>query len=133
MDCRGLAKVWDANEDIRSRTRETGELLTLPPGSKWLEPTRPNAVAHADVLLPALNVLRDSKPVKLPYLTCLQAELRIFYDNVTGAHDEKVIYRNSQELKRLLGLIKRKAVKAKLHPPELTKDPNAQHVLGFLL
>ena len=122
MECRGLAATWDADEGIRARARELKDLFALPPGSKWLEPTRLNAIAHEDVLIPALLNLRENKQAKLPYLPDLQAELVTFYNNVLGSHDEKTVLRNSQELKRLIGLIKRRAVKGKKNPAELTKD-----------
>ena len=134
MDCRGLAKSWEDVVSIRERTRENRDMLAPPPGSKWLEPNRANAVAHTDVLIPALEVLRLTTPMKLPYLTCLQAELTSFYNNCLGSADEKLVYRNAQELKRLLGLVKRKGTKARTNIAELTKDHGAkQHVLDSWL
>ena len=135
MECRGLAKTWENIESIRTRVRETQDLFTLPAGAKWLEPSRINAVAHTDVLVPSLLVLKGTQPCKLPYLNDLQLELVNFYDEVLGKHDDKVVFRNAQELKRLLGLIKRKAQKAKSNIAELTKDHThtlLYHVFDFL-
>ena len=131
MDCRGLAATWDANKAIRERARELKDIFVLPPGSKWLEPTRPNAIAHEDVLIPALLKLREHNHAKLPYLPDLQAEFVTFYNNVSGSYEEKTAFRNSQELKRLIGLIKRRAVKGKKNHAELTKDSSALHSYLF--
>ena len=118
MDCCGLADKWAAVESIRVRFRDSRDLTMLPAGSNWVEPNRNNAVLHADLLLPALEILRETPGYKLPYLQSLQAEIGEFYERL-GRPNEKLIYRNAQELKRLLGLVKRKALKK-----ELTKDCN---------
>ena len=117
MDCSSLARKWEANQCLRLRIRETKDLMILNPEAKWVEPTRANAVLHASVLLPALEVLGSTPDKKLPYLTSLQAELGDTYQSILGASNEKTIYRNAQEIKRLLGLVKRKAFKK-----EVTKD-----------
>ena len=118
MDFAGIAKKWESQEILRIRVRETKDLFVLPADAKWVEPTRANAVSHSEILLPALDILRKTPDNKLPYLVHLQAELGDLYQNLLGVTDEKKIYRNAQELKRLLGLVKRKAAKK-----ELTKDP----------
>ena len=116
MDCGGLSAKWDAVESIRVRFRERQDLMMLAPGSNWVEPNRQNAVQHSDLLLPALEILRLTPSHKLPYLQSLQAEIGDLYERL-GQANEKFIYRNAQEIKRLLGLVKRKALKK-----ELTKD-----------
>ena len=117
MDCSGLARKWDEDAAVRSHCREARDLLKLPVGAKWVEPTRANAVAHKTLLLPALAILRETPGQKLPYLANLQCEIRDTYMRLVGDADEKLVYRNAQELKRLMGLVKRKAVKK-----EVTKD-----------
>ena len=119
MDCSGLCEKWEAAAGLRIQAREGKDIMQLPKGSKWVEPTRPNAVGHKAVLLPALALLRDSPDNKLPYLGNLQGELSDFYTAILGAGviPDKTIYRNAQEIKRLLGLVKRKAGKK-----EVTKD-----------
>ena len=110
--------VWEGIDSIRDQVRATQDVFVLPPGAKWVEPTRANAVAHMDLLVPALERLSLMCGSKLPYLGVLETQLIKLYQKIlpTGV-DGKVLFRNIHELKRLLGFVKRKACKL-----ELTKD-----------
>ena len=117
MDCDGLADVWEQDPEIRTRMRDHGDLIKFPPGSKWAEPNRPNSVLNRAVLIPMLVRLRETESGKLPHLNPLQSEIGALYGRFNLPVDKGGPYRNAQELKRLLGLIKRKANRR-----ELTKD-----------
>ena len=110
-----LGAVWEGIETVRNRIKDRLDAFIVPPGAKWVEPTRANAVAHSDLLIPALERLGIMATAKLPYLGVLEHELETLYTKVLKAPvDSKVVFRNKQELKRMLGLVKRKAAKKEL-------------------
>ncbi|CAE7820615.1 unnamed protein product [Symbiodinium sp. CCMP2456] len=114
MDVSGLAGDWEANASVRQSARDTGLLMRVPNGAALCEPSRPNAVANADVLIPCLERMA-STGLKLPYMTPLQDEVEIFFRQVHVKVSEKIAYRTAGELKRMLSFIKRKANKKEEH------------------
>ena len=118
MDPKGLAKLWDADEEVRKQLREDGRLFVPSnPNAAWCEPNRVNAVKNTAVLLPALTMLRDTPDQKLPYLDVLQVEVATFLWKMGKNPTEKTVYRHSGELKKMLSFIKRRA-----NHQEVTKD-----------
>lgn len=117
MDVDGLAKEWDSVEGLRDRLREKGKLYLHPDTQKWCEATRANAVANTLVLVPALERLRETEKMKLPYLEPLQAEISILFEKNGVTLTEKRIYTAAVETKKLLGFIKRRGKRQ-----EVTKD-----------
>lgn len=118
MDPAGLAAKWESSEEIRNQIRDDGRLLV--PSKKndaWCEPSSQNAVKNTAVLLPALELLRNSNGQKLPYLEPLQNEIVVFMQKMGRTPTDKVVYRHAGELKKLLSFIKRRA-----NHEEVTKD-----------
>ena len=117
MNVAGLAREWDSDELVRERVRQTKKLCVCLPSQTWCEPTRHNAVVNSQVLIPLLKRLSHTPDWKLPYLDPLQAEISILVTKLGVAMDEKAIYTASVEIKKLLGLVKRRA-----NRKEVTKD-----------
>jgi hypothetical protein len=131
MDPAGLAAKWESSEEIRNQIRDDGRLLV--PSKKndaWCEPSSQNAVKNTAVLLPALELLRNSNGQKLPYLEPLQNEIVVFMQKMGRTPTDKVVYRHAGELKKLLSFIKRRA-----NHEEVTKArvPNPCGFLCFFL
>ena len=79
MDVEGLAKEWDAIEEVRERLRAGKKLYDHPLDQKWAEPNRANCVANAAALKSVLTRLREDPKHTLPYLDPLSAEITAFY------------------------------------------------------
>ena len=69
------------------------------------------------ILLPCLDRLGKTKGYKLPHLEQLQVEIESLFEKMRMPIDEKMIYRNSTEIKKMLGFVKRRA-----NRKEVTKD-----------
>ena len=109
MDVNGLALLWDANSPLRDRMRQHRKMNLHPVSQKWCEPTRANCITNSMVLLPALEKLKNTEKWKLPYLEKLQPEIAKFYEKMGIPIEETVIYKTANELKKLLGFVKRRA------------------------
>ncbi len=121
MNVEGLAVVWDGVEGVRERLRTAKKLCLHPASKSWCEPCRSNAVSNTIVLLPALRRLHSTDDFNLPYLEPLQVEISQLFDKLGVPMAESEIYRESVELKKLLGFVKRRAKRK-----EVTKDPPKQ-------
>lgn len=117
MDCVGLALEWEGSADVRALVREHGVLLKKGDGQKFVEPSRANCVQNAAVLKPALHRLRESPGWKLPSLPYLQREIAMLLDKLGIVSGTTAVYQPSVELKKLLGVVKRRAGRK-----EVTKD-----------
>ena len=111
MDPAGLAGIWEADDGLRKRARDLGVLVVTPPGQKWCEPNRSNATNNDILLLPALTMLRPVKNWHLPHLKPLQKELSTLTLSLGLKLDASTVYRHSVEIKKLMGLVKRKALR----------------------
>ena len=110
MDVEGLAKEWDAIEEVRERLRAGKKLYDHPLDQKWAEPNRANCVANAAALKPVLTRLREDPKHTLPYLEPLSAEIMAFYKKAKAVvSDDKVIYKTAVETKKLVGFVKRRS------------------------
>ena len=107
MDVAGLGQIWETSQHVRNITREHGVLLLVPAGAAFCDATRSNATKNSEVLMPCLVRLRENP--KMPYLENLQNEIGEYFKMAHVMVSDKVIYRTSNELKRLLSFIKRKA------------------------
>ena len=118
MDCEGLASAWERVEAVRVMCREKGLLLCpCKPGAGHCDSNRANALKNLDLLRICCERLYAAD-LKLPYLEPLQEEIKQFYKKIHVEVSEKIIYRSSVELKRMLSWLKRKANKK-----EVTKEP----------
>ena len=117
MDVVKLALKWDGVRELRDRVRKDRKMNVHPLTQKWCEPTRANCISNSSVLIPCLERLAVADQWKLPYLEPLQAEISCFHERVGAPLEEKVIYTTSVEIKKMLGFIKRKAMRK-----EVTKD-----------
>ena len=104
MKVAGLAKLWDSDAHVRSRCREHRRMNLHPDTQKWCEPTRANCVTNAMILLPCLDRLGKTKGYKLPHLEQLHVEIESLFEKMRMPIDEKMIYRNSTEIKRCWAL-----------------------------
>lgn len=111
MKVSGLAKLWESDEMIREQLRTKKKLCVHPASQRYCEPSRPNAVANRNVLLPALKVLGETPKWTLPHLDPLQEELGALFSRVGIEPDEDQVYKSSIEVKKLLGFVKRRAVR----------------------
>ena len=111
MTTTGLGLKWEANEALRGQVRQHSLFMVCQKGQKWAEPSRVNAVANMEVLLPCLELLRETPEWRLPHLQSLKADVRLFFDKVGFEADECLVYRHAMEIKKLLGLLKRKAMR----------------------
>ena len=126
MNVAGLAAAWEADESVRDRLRVDRKMCAHPTSQRWCEPSRVNAVNNSNVLLPALQRLKETDEWKLPYLEQLQVEIGLLFEKVAVPVDDKTVYTSSVEVKKLLGFVKRRAKRQ-----EVTKD-GGLHVVDSL-
>ncbi|CAK9093029.1 unnamed protein product [Durusdinium trenchii] len=117
MDCLWLSLEWERQADLRNRLRTSKMLLEKQVGEQFCVPSRPNAVANAMVLRPVLDRLNKAEKFRLPHLDDLKVEIRTLYEKCGLTPGDKDVYQASMELKRLAGLVKRRA-----HRKEVTKE-----------
>ena len=117
MDVEGLAIEWEGLKSLRGRLREYQKLSLHPSTQKWCEPTRANCNTNAVVLMPCLNRLQFAPRWKLPYLDPLQTEIGRLFQKCGMSDDSKAIYKSANEVKKMLGFVKRRAQRK-----EVTKD-----------
>lgn len=110
----------------RARIREQGCLLVKDPNKTWVEPTRDNACANEAVLIPCLRRMHASPNQTLPCLPALQVEIGKFFSICGVEPQERQIWRHGCEIKKLLGLVKRK-----VNRKEYTKDIFAKMVSTY--
>ena len=110
MDVSGLATAWESISGLRGLTRDHGVLMKFPAGEKFCEANRQNAVLNTDVLLPCLRQMRLAD-TKLPYLEPLQHQIEEYFKSVHVVSTEQIVYRTSNEIKKMLSFLKRKANK----------------------
>lgn len=108
MDCNGLAASWEGSEPVRKQLREHKVLCVRPASERWCEPNRINCTNNSSVLIPALEILRDTPEWKLPHLEPLQAEVALAYEKVGVPVDGKQIYTSAVEVKKMIGFVKRR-------------------------
>lgn len=123
MEVVDLAKEWAQDPHVRERVRTEKALYVHPVSQKWCEPTRANCISNAFVLKPLLCRLRDAPEWKLPYLEPLQVEISRLFEDCNVPVDVKMVYRASMECKKLLGFVKRRAVRK-----EPTKAWSVEHL-----
>ena len=128
----GLSQEWEGVETVWERIRVVGDMFKLPVGSKWVEPSRANAVTHSDILLPALRRLATVDEHKLPYMAVLDREITALYKKLGKTTSSDIIYRNAQEIKRLLGFLKRKATRKELTKDHLGNPVVQSFFIGFI-
>lgn len=105
----GIGDEWEGIPEIRDFVRTTGVLCERPVGQKWCEPTRPNCVANAKLLLPLLERMHDDPQLKLPTLEDLKKQVGVVYHRIgTKTLPEKEIYTTAVELKKLCSFVKRR-------------------------
>lgn len=109
MNVQGLAIVWDGIQSLRDQVRLDKTLCVHPATKSWCEPNRTNAVNNTHVLLPCLRRLNVTDDWKLPYLEPLQVQIAQLFEKLGVCKDEGQIYRESVELKKLMGFVKRRA------------------------
>lgn len=109
LDCLGLATEWENNSDLRERIRSEQKVLLHDVGQKFCHATRSNANKNAMVLLPVLGRMSATKKWTLPHLDDLEVEIHTLYDKCGLNTGKKGPYQTSVEVKRLCGLVKRKA------------------------
>eukprot|EP00438_Fugacium_kawagutii_P015577 Skav229710 [mRNA] locus=scaffold49:152082:152477:- [translate_table: standard] len=117
MDCAGLAVQWESSAEVRLVCRDKKKLFVHPETQKFCEPTRINAVDNAAVLRPCLRHLAKTPKFQLPHLDPLQAEIALLLDKLGLQFGDQGVYKAAVELKKLLGLVKRRA-----HRKEVTKE-----------
>lgn len=117
MNVDGLAIAWDSDPMVRERLRRESKLNLHPVSQKWCEATRVNCTTNACILKPCLKRLREHPEKKLPYLEPLQDQIAKLWEVVGHPVDDKQVYTGSVEIKRMLGLVKRRAGKR-----QVTKD-----------
>ena len=117
MDCLGLCLEWERDSELRNVLRTEKKLLMMQAGEEICLPSRQNCVANARVLRPVLKRLARSPKYKLPHLDDMKVEVQTVYEKCGVEAGEKTIYQNSVEIKRLAGLIKRRAARK-----EVTKE-----------
>ena len=111
MNPEGLAEKWESTEDARRVVRDHGFLVTCQRHQKWAEPTRLNCVQNMAVLLPCLEVLAGVPEWRLPHLVPLQQQVRSFFEMSAMDAGSSLIYRHAMEIKKMLGFVKRKAMR----------------------
>lgn len=117
MEVGGLSTEWEESTLTRARVREQSTLLVKDPAKTWVEPTRANACANSSVLIPCLHRMRSSPNKSLPFLPALQTEIAKFFEICGVEPQERQVWRHGVEIKKLLGLVKRK-----VNRKEYTKD-----------
>lgn len=111
MEVNGLAKTWEANEVVRDQVRRLRKLFTYPASQRYCEPTRCNATANSQVLLPALKILGTTSKWALPHIDPLQVQVAMLFSKLGVPTEDQQVYTCSIECKKLLGFVKRKAVR----------------------
>ena len=111
MDCLGLSLEWEQDLNVRGRLREKKKLLVQQPGEEFCNPSRVNAVANACVLKPVLERLGKVDKFRLPHLDDLKLEVATVHEKCGISAGEKTIYKTTVEIKRLAGLVKRRAAR----------------------
>ena len=117
FDCLGLAIEWEANLQLRERIRDEKIVLKKEDGEPFVLPTRANAVSNSIVLLPLLERLSNTPKWSLPHLDDLEIEVRTLCEKCGLNPGEKGPYQISNEIKKMMVMIKRKARRQ-----EVTKD-----------
>eukprot|EP00438_Fugacium_kawagutii_P022975 Skav222204 [mRNA] locus=scaffold3943:27407:27886:+ [translate_table: standard] len=108
MNCSGLAVSWEGSESVRVQIRQHKALCVHPASERWCEPNRMNCNNNSSVLIPALEILRDTPDWKLPHLEPLQVEVALVYEKVGVPVDARQVYTSAVELKKMIGFIKRR-------------------------
>ena len=116
MDPSGLAELWEKDQVIRTRVLE-GRIIHFPKTQDWCQATRENAKGNSCILMPILEKLSVTPNYHLPHLQGLQAEFTKLHEALGKVPDAAVVYRNSVEVKKLCGFIKRR-----VNHKEVTKD-----------
>lgn len=117
MDVSTLAVQWEADDQIRDRVRQLKKLCVYPSHQRYCEPSRANCTGNSRVLEPALAQLRETPKWQLPHIEPLQAEIAKLLEQLGCPMQDQYIYTASIEVKKLLGFVKRRAVRR-----EVTKD-----------
>lgn len=117
MDCLGLCLEWEQDSELRKLLRTEKKMLVMQVGEEFCVPSRINAVANACVLRPVLKRLARTPKFKLPHLEDLKVEIHTVYEKCGVEPGEKTTYQCSVEIKRLAGLVKRRAARK-----EVTKE-----------
>lgn len=111
FDCGGLGDEWEASGSIRTRLRN-GENLLVSVKPKGKTSTIAECVANQDVLQPALGRLFVSKNLKLPNISLLRDQVEIAYAKRQRTPDEADIDDSAWDIRIMMKLIKRKAVRS---------------------
>eukprot|EP00438_Fugacium_kawagutii_P003831 Skav220662 [mRNA] locus=scaffold1057:44856:48308:+ [translate_table: standard] len=126
MEVDGLAADWEGSEAVRAQLRNHKQLCVRPLTQQWCEPTRPNCVSNSCVLIPALERLRHSPKLSLPYLEPLQLEVAKVYEKMGIPVVAKQIYSSAVEVKRMLGFVKKKANRHEVTKAQWMDDSEAK-------
>ena len=126
MDCLGLCLEWEQDADIRKRLRAKDRLLTKQPGEEFCQPNRVNAVANACLLRPVLGRIGKSDKHKLPHLEDFKIEVHTLYEKCGVSPGPSMVYSSSVEIKRLVGLVKRRAGRK-----EVTKERDKKNNMSY--
>lgn len=137
MDCNGLAKELESSCEVRDRLRVSKRFLVHPETQKICLPTRMNCVDNACVLLPILRRLAHVNQFRLPHLDPLQVELSLVAEKAGLKSGDLSVYRTAVELKKLLGLVKRRTNRKEVTKDRVTKQSNKSdfleiHMFGVL-
>ena len=112
MDLKGMHLVWDGEPCVRKKLRDFGTMMIHPVAQKWCEPSRKNAIANMEVLLPTVRRFVAGNPAKkVPYLAPLQREISRFFDLAGIQTSQQEVYKSAWGIRKMLGFLKRKCLR----------------------
>ena len=127
MDCLGLCLEWEQCSELRDRLRKDKRFVVHQVDEEFCVPSRVNAIANRTILLPVLTRLSRTDKFRLPHLEDLKIEIHTMLEKCGVTPGDKLVYSSSVEVKRLAGLVKRRAQRK-----EVTKDLGDSKRLSFI-